>query len=107
MDLIYIPRPMIKEIIDNDKKPDGARLRSMPVCVKIPYKGLVISIATEFRHSDDDLESCGIRVYKGDKDVTSHFGKVDTTIGGVAGTGEVLSVIMAAIDAKPYTILNL
>lgn len=72
---IWIPRPMITEIIRNSQRPEGQRQHNIQVCVKIPYKGLEISIACDSSHSDGDLSRSDIRVFKGPggEDISDFF----------------------------------
>lgn len=97
-DTIWIPRPMISEIIRNSQRPEGQRLHNVQVCVKIPYKGLEISIACDSSHTDGDLKRSDIRVFKGPggEDISEFFYEGDQTM--LYGYGEELHRIFQLAD---------
>lgn len=99
MNLIHIPRTMVQAIIDNDKKTDFSRARTLDICVKIPYRGYEISVATDARSDRDDFLADSLRVYDGNDDVTKDFVGILDRLPTAAPTGEMLKAAMDNIDA--------
>lgn len=91
---------MIQEIIDNAKKPDFSRRRNLDICVKIPYRGYEISVATDARSDLDDFTGDGIRIYLDDKNVTHTLLPVQPHLSGSEATGDMLKLAFAKIDEQ-------
>ncbi len=77
---IYVPRPVVDMLLQLPQQ------KNKCVCVKFPHKGYEISLSMDSSHGPGDLFRSDIRVFLGDREVTTDIFPKSTCEDGSAST---------------------
>lgn len=99
-DNMYVPKSVITRIISHNEglKSGKEKITNWNVCIKIPYKGFLISLGIDSSLGDNDLKRSDFIVEKDGKDVSKDF-YTDPEQYMLYGSMETLLSICAKIDA--------